>query len=103
MSSGLIGMTGYRDVRVRERACHHMEEEAEGKQAVKLATAAIVFGLVLVVKGAWSYVVPFDQGAAPGVATYMSVAIPAPVGIAVGVALIVVGYIWRRRALKVPN
>lgn len=67
-----------------------------------LANTAIIFGLVLVVKGL-SYIVPFDQGAAPGVATYMSVAIPAPVGIAVGVALIVVGYIWRRRALKVPE
>ena len=68
-----------------------------------LAKAAIGFGLVLVFKGAWSYVGPVDQGAPSGPASYFSVAIPAPVGIAVGVALIVVGYIWRRRALKVPN
>ena len=63
-----------------------------------LAKVAIIFGMVLVFKGAWSYVGPVDQGA-----PYFSVTIPAPLGIAVGVVLIVVGYLWRRRALKVPE
>jgi hypothetical protein len=58
----------------------------------RFARATILFGMVLVVRGVWAYA-GFDVQRAP----YFSVAMPASVGTAIGVVLIVAGYFWERR------